>query len=145
MGLSNVSIQTSVDAFLELVKKHKKISIEKAAKELGVRSSVIQTWVDFLVDDKILGLEYQLVTPYVYLLSDRQKNPSDDSFDTKDEFYDKARSRNIDEQKIQKLWKDYVKNNLGTIHQNFKTKASLRGIPSQKIDEMWEKYKKTLE
>ncbi len=53
-------IETGVDKLVELVNTRKKISLDQAAKELGVSPLLVQEWADFLEDEKVIGLEYSL-------------------------------------------------------------------------------------
>ena len=69
--MEGVEIRTGADELVELVKKRKKISIEEAAKLLGLKPANIQGLVDFLVEDKKFGVEYKFTTPYVYMLENK--------------------------------------------------------------------------
>jgi chromosome segregation ATPase len=51
-------IETGVDRLVELVSQEKKISIDDAAKKLGISKVVIQEWADFLEEEKIISIEY---------------------------------------------------------------------------------------
>jgi chromosome segregation ATPase len=51
-------IETGVDRLVELINKEKKISIDDAAKQLGISKVVIQEWADFLEEEKIISIEY---------------------------------------------------------------------------------------
>jgi hypothetical protein len=59
---------------------------------------------------------------------------------TKDEFFQKAGKLNISAEKINELWKKYVKENFDSIKKNFYMKANLKNISGEKIDSLWEKY-----
>ncbi|MFH1400081.1 MAG: hypothetical protein ABIH41_01050 [Nanoarchaeota archaeon] len=59
------SIETGVDKLVELVNKHKRISVERAAKELGVSTVIVQEWADFLEEEEIVGTEYSLSKVYL--------------------------------------------------------------------------------
>jgi chromosome segregation ATPase len=52
-------IETGVDRLVELVNRKKKISMDDAAKDLGISKVVIQEWADFLEEEKILTLDYK--------------------------------------------------------------------------------------
>ena len=58
-------IETGVDKLVNLVKQRGRIALSDSAKELGVSSSVIQEWVDFLEEEGILGVEYKLTKPFL--------------------------------------------------------------------------------
>ena len=48
MGLTSSIIETGVDKLVNLVNRKGKIASEDAAKELGVSTTVVMEWVDFL-------------------------------------------------------------------------------------------------
>ncbi len=52
-------IETGVDRLVELINQEKKISIDDAAKKLGISKVVIQEWADFLEEEKIISIEYK--------------------------------------------------------------------------------------
>jgi len=52
-------IETGVDRLVELINQEKKISIDDAAKKLGISKIVIQEWADFLEEEKIISIEYK--------------------------------------------------------------------------------------
>ena len=58
-------IETGVDKLVAIVKERGKIALSDAAKELGVSTSVIQEWVDFLEEEGIVSIEYNLTKPYL--------------------------------------------------------------------------------
>ena len=65
MAIEGSIIETGVDKLVNLVKQRGRISIKDAAAELGVSTTVIQEWVDFLEDEGLIGVEYKLTTPYL--------------------------------------------------------------------------------
>ncbi len=54
------SIETGVDKLVGLIEQKKKISLDEAAKKLGVGSVLVQEWADFLEEDGLIGIEYSL-------------------------------------------------------------------------------------
>lgn len=52
-------IETGVDRLVELINSEKKISIEEAAKKLGISKIVIQEWGEFLEEEKLITMEYK--------------------------------------------------------------------------------------
>jgi len=58
-------IETGVDKLVKLVAAEKKVSIEDAAKELGVPISLVQEWADFLEQEGLLDTEYSLSKSYL--------------------------------------------------------------------------------
>ena len=66
-------LKTSADDLYELVKSRKKISVEEAAKFLKLPVKTVHALVDFLVEEKIFGIEYKFTTPYIYLSEEYSK------------------------------------------------------------------------
>ncbi len=58
-------IETGVDKLVELVAQKKKVSLDDAAKELGVSKTVVQEWSDFLEEEGLIGVEYTLSKTYL--------------------------------------------------------------------------------
>src|SRR3989338_8912094 len=65
MELTGSVIETGVDKLVNLIKERGRIALADAAKELGVSTSVIQEWVDFLEEEEIISVEYKLTKPYL--------------------------------------------------------------------------------
>ncbi len=136
-------LKTSADDLYELVKSRKKISVEEAAKLLNIHANVVQSLVDFLVEERIFGIEYKFTTPYIYLSQEKEKKiiyESRKKLITKDEFFKKAGRWNIEFEKINLMWKKYVDENINSIKEEFYTKAHSKNIPKEEIDNLWEKY-----
>jgi hypothetical protein len=131
---------------MELVKKREKIAIEEAAKILRMPEKTIQALVDFLVEEKILGIEYKFTTPYIYLSKKEfkgltfERKKETQILISKKEFYEKAKLRNIPYQKIEGLWRKYLEKHLDKIKEEFFRKSRQRNIPPDKIEELWKKY-----
>lgn len=53
-------IQTGVDKLVSLLHARKKVSVEDAAKELGVSRAIVQEWADFLAEEGLLDLKFSL-------------------------------------------------------------------------------------
>ena len=142
----DTTLRTIADELLDLVKKSKKISVEDAAKKLKMPIVSAQALVDFLVEEKIFGIEYKFTTPYVYLYKEgikkshgKEKSFADELV-TKEEFYRKAKERNIPYEHIEHLWRKYLQQNLANIREEFLRKANEKKVPEDKIQELWSKY-----
>ena len=138
-------ITTGVDALLGFLKQRDKVSLADVAKELGVNMDVVQTWVDFLVEEKIVGIEYKFTKPYIYLNrnvdpGEVPKKESDDIDSIKDDFIEKAKGKNIPNTDLQFLWKNHVKQILEGKKDYFFQEASKRGLMGA-ASELWEEYK----
>jgi len=65
MELTSSIIETGVDKLVELVNAKGKISSEDAAKELGVSTTVILEWADFLEEEGIVSVEYKFTKSFL--------------------------------------------------------------------------------
>ena len=122
--MENTVLKTSADDLYELVKSRKKISVEDAAKILKVPNKIVQALVDFLVEERIFGIEYKFTTPYVYISQEKEKKIELESkhekrWITKEEFFQKASKWNLPFEKINDLWKRYIQENLNFIKETF--------------------------
>ncbi len=122
MEIESSIIETGVDKLVKIVKERGKIALPDAAKELGVSTTVIQEWVDFLEEEGIISVEYRLTKPY---LVDRKLNKKEveekakefttkkDVFVRKAEFSLSFLEKQADELKNVKAEFDKLKNDLG--------------------------------
>jgi|SRR3989338_4778294 len=142
-------LTTSADELYNLVMSKKKISVEDTSKILKLPMDIVQSLVDFLVEEKIFGIEYKFTTPYIYISQEKGKKvhpqisvprEKEEKLITKEEFYQKAGNWNIPAEKIGQLWKKYVSENISYIRGVFYKKAESRDIPKEKIDILWQKY-----
>lgn len=135
-------LKTEVDAFLELIKKNKKVSLIDAAKEMNVPLQTIQLWTDFLVEEGIVGIEYKFTTPYVFMQEEKKGKSALGfiGFDTKEVFYEKAKKKGIKESQIRLLWLKYLNANEESIKKVFEDKCRERSIPSHRVPLLWKKY-----
>ena len=101
-------VTTGVDDLIELLKTTDRISIDDASKKLRIPLEILQSWVDFLVEEKILGIEYKFTKPFIYLNKEqgrkKEKKPEEKlNYDVfKKEFEQKATKNNIPEIKSSK-------------------------------------------
>ena len=139
-------IRTVADELFELVKKSNKISVEDAAKQLKIPISTVQALIDFLVEEKVFGIEYKFTTPYVYLYKEGVKGAKsrEKSFTngivTKEYFYEKAKQRKVNYARIEGLWRKYLQQNIGNLKEEFIRKAKEKKISDAKAEELWQKY-----
>lgn len=135
-------LRTDVDDFIELVRKNGKMTLSEAAKTLKLTEKTIEAWTDFLVEEKILGVEYKFTTAYVYMCSEEQKRTEAgfSDFDTKEEFYEKAKKKNIPDYQIKVLWIKYISQNEEKIKAYFYSRCKDRGLSDDKTEELWKKY-----
>jgi len=59
------NIKTGVDKLVDLVSQKKKISVDEAAKTLGVGKEVVQEWAEFLEEEGLVTIEYSLSKAWI--------------------------------------------------------------------------------
>jgi len=142
-------LTTSADELYNLVMSRKKISVEDASKILKLPMNIVQSLVDFLVEEKIFGMEYKFTTPYIYISQEKGKKvhpqmsipgEKEEKPITKEEFYQKAGKWNIPAEKTDELWKKYASENIDYIKEVFYKKAESKNIQNEKIGMLWQKY-----
>lgn len=141
--MNNPVLKTSADDLYELVRSRKKISVEETAKILRIPDKVVQALVDFLVEEKIFGIEYKFTTPYIYISQEKNaafQTEYEKKRVTRAEFFQKASKWNISPEKINHLWQRYAKEHLNSIKEEFYIKAHSRNISKIDIDILWKKY-----
>lgn len=138
-----------MDGLLELLRQKQKVSLAEAAKTLGIDEHTIKLWVDFLVEEKVVGIEYKFTKPYVYLNKPKgdkkgkiiaQEKVDIDHF--KQDFEQRAQQSSIPQQQVGFLWKDHVMNQLELEKPFFFREARKRGLEG--LDDLWEAYKQEL-
>lgn len=65
MPLTTSVIETGVDKLVNLVNLKERISSADAAKELGVSTTVVMEWADFLEEEGIISIEYKFTKPFL--------------------------------------------------------------------------------
>lgn len=63
--VSSSLIQTGVDKLISLIEERGKISVHKAARELGVSKGVVEGWAKFLEEEDLITTEYSLTEQYL--------------------------------------------------------------------------------
>ena len=139
-------IHTIADELFELVEKKNKISVEGAAKALKMPLATAQALVDFLVEEKVFGIEYKFTTPYIYLYKEgvKARKLKEKSFAkdlvTKEQFYQVAKAKKIPYEYIEGLWRKYLKQNIPKLREEFLRKSREKKITEDKVEELWQKY-----
>lgn len=147
--MSDEVVKTGVDELLELLKDNNKLPLVDAAKKLNVAADVVQAWVDFLVEERILGIEYKFTTPYIYLNKplDTLRKVYDelgpiDLMLFKNQFWGKAKKNNIPETRIADLWRNHLLQELELKKKYFFYEAQTRKIIN--IESVWAEYQKNI-
>ncbi|MGV8086133.1 MAG: hypothetical protein ACP5N1_00745 [Candidatus Woesearchaeota archaeon] len=143
-------IRTGVDELLELLSNNSKIPLTEVASQLKLDAGVIQAWVDFLVEENIIGIEYKFTTPYIYLNKIIGKKSKEEIPEEryniqffKKKFWEKARLDNIPEKEIDMLWKNHVVQALELQKKYFFFEAQRRKILDP--NKLWEQYKELIQ
>ncbi len=139
-------VTTQVDELIDFLRGKDKVAVEDVQKAIKVNAETLQSWIDFLVEEGILGIEYKFTKPYVYL-----NNPDEQEkvVITRDEVLDwdayhevflrKAREKHIPDLKAAALWKSHVLALLEAKKNFFYDEARKRELAN--IDQLWDKYK----
>jgi hypothetical protein len=147
--LADEEIHTGVDELITFLKSVDKITVQEAAQKLGVSASLIQSWVDFLVEEEIVGIEYKFTKPIIYL----NKQPKEKAIIVEDEnpgsiqnfkseFISRAKERQIPDQKVGFFWKNHVLEVLTRRKDFFYREARKRGLSN--IEPLWAEYSNKL-
>lgn len=138
-----------MDGLLDLLKQKQKMSLAEAAKTLGIDEHTIKLWVDFLVEEKVVGIEYKFTKPYVYLNKPKEdvkgkiiKQEKVDINHFKQDFEQRAEQSSIPQQQVGFLWKDHILNQLDLEKPFFFREARKQGLDN--IEQLWETYKQGL-
>ena len=127
-------IKTGVDDLLAYVEKKDKVSLKDAATDLKISQDTLQLWVDFLVEERILGMEYKFTKPYIYLNQKtkkktfEQKEQSLTLHDYKQDFIKHAKEKNLPENKIEIFWQQHLERAIEQNKQYFMREAAKYGF-----------------
>ncbi|MBI3051994.1 hypothetical protein HYY74_06075 [Candidatus Woesearchaeota archaeon] len=58
-------ITTEADLLMNLLKEVNEISLDEAAKVLGIPSATLENWANFLEEEHLLSVKYKFTTPYL--------------------------------------------------------------------------------
>ena len=135
-------LKTDVDDFISFVKEKGKVTFSEASKQLNIPESTIEAWSDFLVEERVLGIEYKFTTAYIYMDISALgvKHDGNMQLETKEEFFEKASKRKIPQYEIMNMWVKYLSLNLERIKAVFMVRAAERGLGQEKADSLWRKY-----
>lgn len=65
MPIKPKKVTTSADLLMSLLRDVKEISLEDAAKNLGVPMATLENWATFLEEERALTIKYKFTTPYL--------------------------------------------------------------------------------
>lgn len=136
------TIKTGVDRLIELLKKEDKISISEVAKKLKIPIKILQTWVDFLIEEKVLSIEYKFTQPYIYLNKEEKQTTKSSKKITipgiKQQFFNRAKKKNLTEEQTRKLWQRKLVTELEKQKEYFYTYAKAKKI--ENISAEWDDF-----
>ncbi len=150
MTMDEVKVETGVDALISLLQKHDKMSLKDVAIKLGISEAFIQSWVDFLVEERILGVEYKFTKPYIYLNQKKKFLDKDEEEELTDlqidhfkkNYFEHARKKLIPENKIPALWKLHISSAIDKKREFFIQEATKHGLSD--VETLFLKYKEQL-
>jgi len=138
-------IRTGVDKLIAFLEGREKASVLDAAAALGVSVDTLQNWVDFLVEEGILGIEYKFTKPFIYLNKEEETKAKkigeeELSWETYHKaFLEKAERKSIPALKAASLWKNHVLTSLEEKRSFFYDEARKRQFADP--DKEWQEYK----
>lgn len=141
-------ITTGVDDLLSYLKGKDRIAMQDVATFLNIPLDTLQAWVDFLVEEKILGIEYKFTKPFIYLNHEEKLKKRIVEHTTvplevvKEEFSTRARSKQIPNTKIPELWRAHVSDALSRKKAYFLEQAAKRH--AEDAARLWEEYQQDL-
>ncbi|RJQ16950.1 hypothetical protein C4573_02720 [Candidatus Woesearchaeota archaeon] len=105
-------IETGVDKLVSLVNKYDKVSLDEAAKELGVSTIVVQEWADFLEEQGVITVEYSLSKVWLKpkKLTKTEVATKVKEYDTKKESFIRKVETSMKSLEKESEWFDNVKN-----------------------------------
>lgn len=134
--MEEVSVETGVDDLINLLKSQGKIGVKEAADQLNIAESFVQSWVDFLVEENIISVEYKFTKPFIFLndkhasLSGESSNPAEKQGleAVKKRYLDHAKRMHIPEEKAKILWEKKLKDALEKRKAFFYREAEKRSL-----------------
>jgi hypothetical protein len=141
-------ITTGVDELIAYLRGKDRVPMQDAAMVLKIPFETLQAWVDFLVEEKILGIEYKFTKPYIYLnkadIPPAQNAIVEDRALTftelRDAFMSRARDKRIPEAKLLALWRAHVSDALDLKKAYFLEQAIRRNAPNP--ESQWLEYRR---
>jgi predicted ArsR family transcriptional regulator len=142
-------VTTGVDDLLHYLQGKDRIPLQDVANVLNVPVETVQAWVDFLVEEKILGIEYKFTKPFIYM--NKETKPEKGRLlettavpieQIKQEYEDRAKTKQIPAAKIRELWLARVRDALANKKEYFIEQAKHRRAESP--EDLWHEYQTDL-
>ncbi len=143
-------VETGVDELIYYLEKHDRVSLKDVSSDLKIPEATLQLWVDFLVEERILGVEYKFTKPFIFLNKEDKAravlSDADQAIhsieDFKKEFFDEAKKKQLPEQKIPMLWQAHLDEALEKQKEFFLREARKRYL--NKPEEIFVAYKRKM-
>lgn len=149
--MDEVRIETGVDKLMQYLRTKGKVSLKEASTHLNIPEQTLQLWLDFLVEERIIGMEYKFTKPYIFLNEDdkshifdsKSEEKKDITIDVfKEEFFSNAKRKQMPESKIPMLWQVHLRTDIERQKEFFMVEANKRSIKNP--ERVFAVYKKRL-
>lgn len=148
-------LDTEIDELLIILSSKGKMTLAEAGKIIGVDEKTMHVWVDSLVEEKIIILDYDFLTPVIMLTPQKKKEIEENKkvselrkrediakkIGMKGLFFQKARTRKIPERRIPIIWRKYIEINEASIKKEFMDKANKKMIEGN-LERLWDLFLK---
>ncbi|USN44979.1 MAG: hypothetical protein H6502_02855 [Candidatus Woesearchaeota archaeon] len=143
-------VRTQVDDLVDAVKAAGTIGFTELSKKLGVPEKTVQQWTDFLVDEKILGIEYKFTKPVLFFIDQKKEEEEPvvvrreimNLADFRNDFITHAKEKNMPQEQIPALWQAHLKSALENQKSFFISQARKRGYVEP--DALWTTFVKRI-
>ncbi len=140
-------IETGVDRLVQFLEGKGKQSLKDVSSAIKVPESTLQLWIEFLVEEQVIGIEYKFTKPYIFLnTATTTSTLVEDTPDSKislkifkSEFFENAKNKMIPDSKIPLLWGKHLETALKKQSEYFIREAAKRQLPTP--EKLFEKYK----
>lgn len=146
--MQNKILITPVDTLVEIVAENKKCSITFLKNKLNLPVEIIEKWLVILEEYKIVNIHYRGLEGYVSIIEEKKEknNPREvDISNIKERFIERSKLKEMDYNKMKKLWPIFISEYESEIKKEFSDKAKKIGYENEKIEKAWVKYKLDLE
>ncbi len=136
-------IETGVDDLIRYLRGKGKQSIKDVAKAIHVPDKTLQLWVDFLVEERVVGLEYNFMKPYIFLNEDETEKKKTKVLDLayfKKQFFETARKKKISDEQIEELWQRHIKSYFTRLKTYFLFEIKKRNFAHQDPEKVFNTY-----
>lgn len=136
--MAEETITTDVDRLINILREEGKLELSQLAKRINVSEDVVQQWVEFLVEEKIVSVDYNFTKPIVSIVEnlEEKKEEKKDIKKYKKSFKEKSSK---EKGNAEYLWKQHIIENVESMRVFFFEEARKRHLENAK--ELWEEYK----